>query len=668
MRLQVVAVMLLLGPLSVAQDVSHKEAETTIRTAYAKLSYADEVRIVLDAIQNTGRNNLWKANANLVDAALNSRLDFELSEFRFGKIKDIADRKISDFDGIQTQAGGDVLDVTPSVYNYSANGSPVRYVAYIKFSWKPSPDQVLAPAEDWAISKALRDESFDGKSYTDYVTYTVTVTFQQRIRTYKNLVLYGRDENRKLQVHFMDRVADPTAVMFALEHSLYPAAFVETDLRTVPFIDKWLYDNARSCDKKSEIDNNRQDVCCDPESGSCGVAKASLLPRTSGNRNSSAKILPASFNIQGLPIHHALLQSTAPSCQAFNVGTVFSHGLADSNEHTSGQHNFTGAVQAACTYTDGIISPGPCNVTCNANSSSTMNEFGGLSGLVFVHATAKADSTGNDFTNGGTSPISCQGLSGGTVKSCTFPCSTNVSINVGGKGNVGATVSFPTSQLWSDQNGGTVTCQPQDSSTLEPPCPTPPPDQEFTNNDTADQNCEPLIVDVTGDGFHLTDAGHGVVFDIRANNHPLKIPWTADARNGFLVLDRNENGIIDNAWELFGNFTPQNPNPRPNGFQALALHDTPQFGGNGDGVIDAHDQVYSKLRVWIDANHDGVSQPDELLTLPELGIFSISLDYKLSGRTDEFGNVFRYRATINQDQSGGSNVGPKIYDVFFVSK
>jgi hypothetical protein len=33
-------------------------------------------------------------------------------------------------------------------------------------------------------------------------------------------------------------------------------------------------------------------------------------------------------------------------------------------------------------------------------------------------------------------------------------------------------------------------------------------------------------------------------------------------------------------------------------------------------------------------------QPEELHTLPEMGVVSISLDYSLSMRTDEFGNVF----------------------------
>jgi len=106
----------------------------------------------------------------------------------------------------------------------------------------------------------------------------------------------------------------------------------------------------------------------------------------------------------------------------------------------------------------------------------------------------------------------------------------------------------------------------------------------------------------------------------------------------------------------------------PNGFLALAEYDKLENGGNGDGIIDAHDAIFSKLRLWVDANHDGISQPEELHTLPEMGVLSISLDYSLSMRTDEFGNVFRYKARINQGVDSDSDVGKRIYDVFLVTK
>jgi hypothetical protein len=451
--------------------------EEVIRTTYAKLSYADEVRIILDAVQRTGRDKLWSTNANVADRALNDRLTFELSNFRFGKISAISDRKIGDFDGTLSAIGGEVLDVTPSVYNYSVDNAPSKYVAYIKFAWKLSPYKFAPPAESWPVSKALRSEQFEGKKYTDYVTYTATLTLNRKSRTYNAWMLFRHDEKGGLDVYFMDAVADSTAVLFAYEHSMFPAAFAEADLHTVPFIDKWLYDNARACKATHNEKDDKADVCCDPRNGRCGVAKSFLLPHNSRSitpRTVTPRILPASFHISSFS-PHSLLQTAPTGCAKFSVSTTFPHGLGDSQEHIDGQHNFTATVVGSCTYTDGATSPGPCNVQCSAQSSSVIQEFGGLSGLVFVHATAKTDSSGGDFSNGGPTSVSCLGISAGTVKSCTFPCSTSVSITAGGKGNLGATISFPTSALWNDQNQGKVSCQPQSTAPTPTPTPTPPP-------------------------------------------------------------------------------------------------------------------------------------------------------------------------------------------------
>jgi hypothetical protein len=102
----------------------------------------------------------------------------------------------------------------------------------------------------------------------------------------------------------------------------------------------------------------------------------------------------------------------------------------------------------------------------------------------------------------------------------------------------------------------------------------------------------------------------------------------------------------------------------PNGFVALADLDKPAFGGNGDGIIDARDKMFSSLLLWIDSNHDGISQPDELFSLSQLGVSSISLSYRESRRIDEFGNQFRFKGTVNVGSGSQSNqVGHTIYDV-----
>lgn len=225
-------------------------------------------------------------------------------------------------------------------------------------------------------------------------------------------------------------------------------------------------------------------------------------------------------------------------------------------------------------------------------------------------------------------------------------------------------------RAWDDNGAGTAPCTTVPVMSRQDvwqcqgvACPSCPSGYLWNKSTNSCVKVSPIVVDISGKGFFLTDAQNGVLFD-PGTGYAVQMAWTAKgADNAFLALP-SPDGAIHSGKELFGNLTPQPESATPNGFAALAVYDDPKHGGNGDGVIDARDAVFTSLRLWIDANHDGISQAEELHTLSSLGVNSISLTYKQDDKTDQYGNVFRYRAQVNPGDA--TSTGRMAYDVFFL--
>lgn len=142
---------------------------------------------------------------------------------------------------------------------------------------------------------------------------------------------------------------------------------------------------------------------------------------------------------------------------------------------------------------------------------------------------------------------------------------------------------------------------------------------------------KPIILDLDGDGVEIEVSG-SVSFDMDADGFLEKTAWVSPD-DAFLVIDLNADGTrgagdgkINMTQELA--FTEWLPTGGVTDLQALSMFDTlAELGGNGDGVLSSADTVWSELRVWQDANSNGVADDGELKTLAELGFSQINLTY-----------------------------------------
>lgn len=160
----------------------------------------------------------------------------------------------------------------------------------------------------------------------------------------------------------------------------------------------------------------------------------------------------------------------------------------------------------------------------------------------------------------------------------------------------------------------------------------------------------PIILDLNNDGIHTTDLGWGVRFDIDSDGESELTGWTLpSSEDAFLWLDLNRNGVVDSGLELFGDATllPDGTFAR-HGFEALAIYDSPELGGNGDGLISRLDLIWKDLLLWNDRNHDAKTDRGEVSRLGVYSIVALGLDYEELLAYDDALNLHRYQGAFTR--------------------
>jgi len=162
------------------------------------------------------------------------------------------------------------------------------------------------------------------------------------------------------------------------------------------------------------------------------------------------------------------------------------------------------------------------------------------------------------------------------------------------------------------------------------------------NDMSWDAAITPIAIDLNGDGVQtVARSASSATFDLLGTGKAIASGWLSSS-DGFLAIDGNGNGIIDNIGELFGGAS------KGTGFARLAT-----FDSNGDGVVDTLDAGFGTLRIWQDANGNRATDSGELLSLADAGVVSLTVAHTDLPFLDAQGNLHieRSSATLSSGQT-----------------
>lgn len=136
---------------------------------------------------------------------------------------------------------------------------------------------------------------------------------------------------------------------------------------------------------------------------------------------------------------------------------------------------------------------------------------------------------------------------------------------------------------------------------------------------------DPLIIDLNGKGVGFTDKKISIDINLDGEKDSIFVPKNG---NGFLALDKNNNGIIDDGTELFGPETGA-------GFEELSKYDQDQ-----NGWIDENDEIFSSLKIWeIDENGESTLIGLKEADVGAIFVSGVNTSYRLEAEGEEAGKI-----------------------------
>jgi hypothetical protein len=161
-------------------------------------------------------------------------------------------------------------------------------------------------------------------------------------------------------------------------------------------------------------------------------------------------------------------------------------------------------------------------------------------------------------------------------------------------------------------------------------------------------NCAIIVSTNPDSSYTLTSADRGVAFDVDADGDLDQVAWTETGTDvAFLALDSDGDGRISSGQELIGDRTLPGVRTGANALARLAEPGT-------WGAVASDNPLFARLRLWTDANHNGVSEADELEPAADQ-LAAIGLGYTAHRRLDSHGNQSRYRGFVHLRTEPGRN-------------
>ena len=399
--------------------------EKLIREAYRKLSVYE----VVDRFSRAERERR-PAGRPLAQRALK----FKLKNFQIGRIEEVQNLKFND---LVTLPAGDIIDITP--INTSINNEEGKFS--VKANWKKAKYSSGFDSQ-WTLGNLLQLEAGRYQDVGKYALYEVTVFYEERIKTYRAMVLFHNppQSSQSLKPEFLDFiVGEGNIITKIFNETKLPLGTKKRDILNQNF--QASTEGFKSSKKFSRNQNNEK-LLAEPCGGSWDPSCGGCLEWY------STPIDPTYTYCMVWDPYTGGGGGGGGGGEYCNISIFYASQGQDidrsSTEHNSGNHEAHTLFDHTCSQNQN------CQTNCKVvDTIAQITDDGELFSLT-VHSTAK-DVKINERSGGKDQRVECETAVAYGVKSCWafLGCNASASVGISGTGPNAQVTFTPNDNLYS---------------------------------------------------------------------------------------------------------------------------------------------------------------------------------------------------------------------------